>query len=493
MAYCTTPKYRVKDWTYQGKTSKAWEFYLWVIEGDDKKRIRKCGFPTKKSAEAAAKAYVSEVEKNGVRAKKKEYPKLSKFIERYLAEGSSHKRARTIETDTRDLENVLRVVGDVPLNRVSSETLENYQASRLREGKKPSTIRREASSFTKLMSAAKRWKVLEVNPLLGTPKLKCPEGEIVFLEPEEAKAILEACDRLNDWGHHNIKRECRYLRPLLSVALYAGLRKSEIFHLRWRDVDFAAKRLHVRNSEAFTTKSGKGRVVDLHPALEAELRDWQDWFRVEMERAEQRSVNSRLTPQLRAKAFQRVETLRVAAPRPNGLVFPSFDKATDGLLVPLDNVRKSLKKVVELSGVGRNVTLHHFRHTHAVWAARAGVPPLKLQKALGHASLTTTEIYLRVASCESLGVASMLPDVFEDTPCGTAKAASSLRREEVHEDLPLRQRHPELGNWRKSGESTTSDHNGRVVEVGKLNQIKEENGAGHGARTRDLHLGKVAL
>lgn len=233
---------------------------------------------------------------------------------------------------------------------------------------------------------------------------------------------MDACDGLNENEEHNVKRECHYLRPVLAVALYAGLRKAEILNLRWRDVDLEGKRITVRNSETFTTKSGKNRRVDLHPALEAELAAWRAWFDSEIARADARVVNECLTPQLRGKAAQRAASLRTAYPRPDGYLFPSFEKAVEGKMEPMDNVKRSFAKAVKLSGIDRRVTLHHLRHTHAVWAARAGVAPLKLKAALGHSSLRTTEIYLRVAEDEGQGIAALLPIL--PTASGKAQTGS---------------------------------------------------------------------
>ena len=55
-----------------------------------------------------------------------------------------------------------------------------------------------------------------------------------------------------------------YRRPLLATLAFAGLRVGELLALRWRDVDLATGRIHVRAS-----KTDEGvRTVDLRPELQ---------------------------------------------------------------------------------------------------------------------------------------------------------------------------------------------------------------------------------
>lgn len=78
----------------------------------------------------------------------------------------------------------------------------------------------------------------------------------------------------------------------------------------------------------------------------------------------------------------------------------------------LDNVRKSLASAVEMAGLDRDVCLHALRHTFAVTLARAGVPLIKLSKALGHASTQTTELHtLRFYPDEAADVVELLPEL----------------------------------------------------------------------------------
>jgi len=58
-------------------------------------------------------------------------------------------------------------------------------------------------------------------------------------------------------------------------------------------------------------------------------------------------------------------------------------------------VRNMLKRRASKAGIAKRVHPHGLRHTHAMeWIADERVPLNTLQKQLGHASLTTTSVYV---------------------------------------------------------------------------------------------------
>jgi integrase len=62
---------------------------------------------------------------------------------------------------------------------------------------------------------------------------------------------------------------------MIATAIYTGMRKGELFGLRWIDVLFDRGVIHIAHSYGKTPKSDKWRPVPLHPALVPILRDWQ--------------------------------------------------------------------------------------------------------------------------------------------------------------------------------------------------------------------------
>lgn len=56
-----------------------------------------------------------------------------------------------------------------------------------------------------------------------------------------------------------------------------------------------------------------------------------------------------------------------------------------------------LKRVVEKAGITKRVSAHTFRHSFATHMLEAGADLISIRDMLGHASITTTEIYLHLS------------------------------------------------------------------------------------------------
>ena len=60
-------------------------------------------------------------------------------------------------------------------------------------------------------------------------------------------------------------------------------------------------------------------------------------------------------------------------------------------------IQRALRRYAQKAGIKKNVTPHVLRHTFAVLLIEKGVPVNKIQMLLGHESLATTGIYLKIA------------------------------------------------------------------------------------------------
>jgi integrase len=78
-----------------------------------------------------------------------------------------------------------------------------------------------------------------------------------------------------------LKAATGYIRPLLAVAVFCGLRMSEVRALRWQDVDLDARQLHVRQRADKWQQIGplksetSYRSVPLSPFVVNALKDWR--------------------------------------------------------------------------------------------------------------------------------------------------------------------------------------------------------------------------
>lgn len=140
-----------------------------------------------------------------------------------------------------------------------------------------------------------------------------------------------------------------------------GMRQGELLALRWRDVDWEARRIRVRRNYTrghwSTPKSRSGeRAVPLSRRVEEELKG--------------HSQRSR---------FSGEDDLVFANPL-------SGEVLSHGPLV------RRFKKALKAAGV-RKVRFHDLRHTFGTRIAAAGVPMRTLQEWMGHRDYRTTLIY----------------------------------------------------------------------------------------------------
>jgi len=173
------------------------------------------------------------------------------------------------------------------------------------------------------------------------PYAKQPKSLPVVLGRGEVQRLLEAA---RDLKH----------RTVLMLLYGTGLRISEALALRVGDVDSQRMVIHVRGG-----KAGKDRYLPLAESLLEQLRVY--WL----------------------------------VHRPDGFLLPGRDPQK---AVSARTVRKICREAAEQAGVSKTVTPHTLRHSFATHHLEAGTDIKTIQMWLGHRSLTTTSVYLHIAT-----------------------------------------------------------------------------------------------
>ncbi|BDY05606.1 integron integrase [Ferrimonas sp. YFM] len=195
-------------------------------------------------------------------------------------------------------------------------------------------------------------------------------------------------------------------RLAMQLMYGSGLRKSEAYRLRVKDLDFDYSGIQVWDS-----KGGKHRRVtlarELFDALRGQISHVQQLLQHDRQHPEYCGVNM---PFALARKFPR-------GPFELGwqFLFPSDTLSHDpdgGALrrhhIHPSSLRKAVKMAAIKANITKQVTCHTLRHSFATHLLQRGTDIRTIQAQLGHQDLRTTQIYTHVLQMGADGVQSPL-------------------------------------------------------------------------------------
>ena len=245
--------------------------------------------------------------------------------------------------------------GRKELSRITPKDVERYIIVK-RDTLSLKTIRNHLNVAHAVFELGLRKGWCHMNPvkLADRPILRTTETRIRLLEQRELEQLLASEFPQDPFG--------KVERVLILTAAMTGLRQGELLGLRWRDVDFEARRVRVvspfvRGEFGDPKSTTSARSVPLASRVADELRLWR-W----------------------GSLYDHDDDLVFAHPLAG---------------TPLDRskVVRRFTKQLERAGV-RRVTFHELRHTFGTRMAAAGVPMRTIQHWMGHSDAKTTQIYV---------------------------------------------------------------------------------------------------
>lgn len=245
-----------------------------------------------------------------------------------------------------------------PPDTATAEDLRNFQIHQHECGASPMTINSAVSALRFLCTVTLRRRDLARALVAVRRSTTIPE----VLSVEEAARLLEAAPGLK-------------YKAALSVAYGAGLRVSEVAHLKVGDID--SKRMLIRVERG---KGRKDRNAMLSPQLLELLRLW--W-----REARRRSVIL-----------------------PHGWLFPGRSY-TDP--ISTRQLNRAVHEAAEVAGIRKRVHPHMLRHSFATHLLEQDVDIRVIQVLLGHSQLETTALYTKVATRVIHAVTSPLDKLIE--------------------------------------------------------------------------------
>lgn len=214
---------------------------------------------------------------------------------------------------------------------------------------KNSTIARKLSVLRSFFHYMNEYIGLDTNPFLYVKSPKQTKKIPEFLFENEINALFESIEMNTLEGVRD--------RVMFEMMYACGLRLSETISLKIEDIDFSEEVVRI------TGKGNKQRIVPFYPAL-----------------------NNMLQTYLNEVRGMWVKDLQIH----NVFVSQRGNPLTSR------GVQFILNKRVQSSGLCINVHPHMFRHSFATHLLDHGADLRVVQELLGHASLSTTQIYVHI-------------------------------------------------------------------------------------------------
>jgi integrase len=279
---------------------------------------------------------------------------FAEMAEEYL-EVKSNKRS--LNGDRQTFKQLLPIFGPSFMHAITRGEIEAYTRTR-RKTVSGATCNRTLALLKHMFNIAIDKGYVRDNPARGVKKCKeAPYRRKYVYGEDELQALVDAA--------------APHLRGILAVAIGTGLRKGDVLGLRWNDIDF------------------EHNVITLY-----------------MQKTEE-PLEVPMLPMVREVLWRLKGT---AGDSP--LVF-----AWDGKRIV--DVRRAFHTALRRSGLaGKGYRFHDLRRTFATMLYNRGVLLTKIQRLLGHRSVTTTERYLGVKFEETREAITVL-----DSPAFNALAA----------------------------------------------------------------------
>jgi integrase len=241
---------------------------------------------------------------------------------------------------------------DRAMAELTRQEVQAYVAQLNQAGYAPRSIDHIHDVLSAILRTAVKWGHLQENPAHGVelPTLRTIRPKWVLTIPQAA-ALLDGLPPL--------------ARTMVGLALLTGLRRGELFAIRWRNLDEQARSLMVREAvyegHFGTPKTEAGvRQIPLSAVAMQVMADW------------------------RARAKDR---------DPDALVFATWS----GKPIEPNNIsRRWIVPACERLGL-RRATWLTFRRTYSSWAHEEGVPGKVVAQLMGHVKVDTTlNVYTQV-------------------------------------------------------------------------------------------------
>ena len=238
-------------------------------------------------------------------------------------------------------------IDDQRLKEVSLQDFQNYLQHLYKEKTKATSQARAVSSLKAFYRFLQYEKIIEHNPteLLEAPKTGRMLPDVLSIA--DIEAIISAIDLSKPEGHRN--------KAIIEMLYGCGLRVSELLNLKLSQLFFRDNFIRIIG------KGNKERLVPIGETAQHAVMLYLNGGRKKL------------------KIKKGMEDILFLNRR--------------GAKLTREMIFIMIKEAAQLAGIQKNISPHTFRHSFATHLIEGGADLRAIQEMLGHASITTTEIY----------------------------------------------------------------------------------------------------
>ncbi|MCL7745264.1 site-specific tyrosine recombinase XerD [Guyparkeria hydrothermalis] len=273
------------------------------------------------------------------------------WLEENLAANSRAAYRRDLELAARRLSNAKSIDESAALAHADGETLHRLLGERLTEGAAPRSVGRMRSALRRFYAWASREGLIQPNPARDLPAPRLPRALPSDMSEADVEALLNAPDTETPLGLRD--------RAMFETLYATGLRVSELVGLTLNEIHLA------HGLARIVGKGGRERLVPIGDEA-------IDWLKRYLQEARPALLGERQV----AAVFV---TDRAAALTRQAFWY-------------------RIKHHARQAGLARLPSPHTLRHAFATHLLNHGADLRALQMLLGHADLSTTQIYTHVAT-----------------------------------------------------------------------------------------------
>lgn len=268
----------------------------------------------------------------------------------YLTQ-EKHAAANTLSSYMRDLTQFqmwLIASGSPDLRKVKKDMISDYLMSLTRQGKSPATVTRCTASIKSFYNFMTKNGHMKTNPAKAVAAMKVERKYPQILTSKEVELFLDQPKCVDEKGFRD--------HAMLELLYATGIRVSELIGLDVSDVNLSIGFVRCRNK-------GKERSIPLYHGAVKALQDYIFNIRPRLVSSEEETA-----------------------------LFVNMN----GERMSRQGFWKIIKYYQEKAEINKEITPHTLRHSFAVHLLENGADLRSIQEMLGHADISSTQIYTQV-------------------------------------------------------------------------------------------------